>query len=275
MSNRIMLVQVVLAFGILLFASTLLLLQATEGVAAALASGPVSFALGSLIAALWFARIQSREPGSVLSLALHRSTVSENLRVGSIGIRLLAAAVERGEASGRAIIDQIETITVRHRDEEFKSHSDETKARYQGRDIQLHKKDGKGASSLSFSFATDGRDTIIRYGAPNDPFAIIDGSYRILILRQAIPEATRQAVLSKARSGSVRLSSVFEIEGLDEDPMIIAGETKDDEIHLVLSPNMTQWAQVRWHLDPAFVDARDLPLHIRLWKILRALWGQS
>lgn len=235
--------------------------------------GLSGFVFGSALATTWFVRIQSRETGSALSCALNRSRIASELEIGTIGAEFLVEMTRKEPGLASHLITTVETLAVRHRDKlRLKVPKDE-RGDMTGTDIGIEVDGSSQDSVRSRGVATDGHAVVVRDGGPNDDHAIIDGPYRLLILRNDLPQSARRSLVSKIEQGAFPLAQVAVIAGLHEDCTVIDVHLADSEVHFLLEPNLVKWTDIRRQIDPSYCDDNELSWSTRLAKIARSLWG--
>lgn len=235
------------------------------------ASALVSFALGTALATTWFIAIQSREKASALSMALNRSRIASRMTIGTIGARILTTIASGDATTGRALIDLIEKLAVSHADSVRLAVPKEERGDMAG---ATFRRSPDGSKQDAVGVATDGHGIVVRRGQPADRHAIIDGPYRVLIIRDELPASVGRSLISRVRQGPFPLSDVVDETDLGEACGVIDVYLGEDEMHLILEPALVPWRFVRQQLDPTFVDDADLPATRRVAKLIRSLWGR-
>lgn len=252
---------IALAISVALASFSFWLLIFRPGVGSMLATIPMGLLAGTAGFAAFSYRIQTRSRTSALSLALNRRPVTSDLHIGSIARDLLLRTAAASDGSGPRYVDQMERLAVSHFDRmrlDFEASVGVTGTSLDADGQTAHQENGRPASG-SLSIAADDEQFVIRRGEPSDPIAIIDGKDRLLIIRHQLPETVRQSIIGKAREGSFPLHSMIEVEGLHEQCIVEAVYMNQDEVHLMLRPDMVPWSEVRLMLDPEYHSRHTLP----------------
>lgn len=260
------------AISVALASFSLWLLIFQPGMALTLATIPVGLLAGTAGFAAFSYRMQARSRTSAFSLALNRRPVTSDLLIGSIARDLLLRTAAASDGSGPRYVEQMERLAVSHFDRmrlDFESSVGMTGTSLDVDGRIAHQENGRPASG-SLSIAADDEQFVIRRGEPSDPVAIIDGKDRLLIIRHQLPETVRQSMIEKARGGPFPLHSVIEVEGLGEHCVVEAVHMNQNEVHLMLRPDMVPWSEVRLVLNPEYHDRHTLPR--RLMAVLRSAW---
>lgn len=260
------------AISVMLASFSFWLLFSRPGMVSTLVTIPVGLIAGTAGFAAFSYRMQTRNRTSALSLALNRRPVTSGLLIGSIARDLLLRAAADSDGSGPRYVEQMERLAVSHFDRmrlDFESSVGMTGTSLDADGRTAHQENGRPASG-SLSIAADDEQFVIRRGEPSDPVAIIDGKDRLLIIRHQLPETVRQSMIEKAREGSFPLHSMIEVEGLDEHCVVEAVHMNQDEVHLMLRPDMVPWSEVRLVLDPEYRGRHTLPR--RMTAVLRSAW---
>lgn len=274
MKDRIAFVHALSILACLITAGTALYIWLSDfGPVLNILGGLSGFVFGSALATLWFVRIQTREAGSALSVALNRSQIASRLEIGTIGAGFLISSARSSPTLAKDLITTVETLAVRHRDQLRLKVSKDERGDMTGTDIGIEVEDGAQGAMRNRGVATDGHAVVVRDGGPDDDHALIDGPYRLLILRNEIPDSTRRALVAKVRQGPFPLEQVVIISGLNEGCTVVDIHLAENEIHFLLEPNLVKWTDVRRQIDPTFCDDSELPATKRGIKIARSLWG--
>lgn len=274
MKDRIAFVHALAIFACLVAAGITIYIWFSDfGPVLNILGGLFGFVFGSAMATLWFIRIQSREAGSVLSVALNRSQIASQLEIGTIGAGFLINSARSSPILPKDLIATVETLAVRHRDQLRLKVPKNERGDMAGTDIDIEVEDDTQGAMRSRGVATDGQAVIVRDGGPDDDYALIDGPYRLLILRNELPDSTRRALVAKVRQGPFPLEQAVIISGLDEDCTVIDIHLAENEVHFLLEPNLVKWIDVRHQIDPTFCDDSELPVTKRAINIARSLWG--
>jgi hypothetical protein len=205
-------------------------------------------------------------------MALNRHPVTKDLLIGSIAREQLLRASAASPGSGPRHVEEMERLAVSHHDRMRLGLEPDitlTSISLDPRGAIAEHRNGQPAAG-GLSVAVDDEHFVIRRGEPDDPVAIIDGRDRLLIIRHPMPAAMRQAMVEKSRSGPFPLSSIIDFQSVEEECEVEGVHLGADEVHLLLTPRLLRWSDVRDELDPDY--RRSHASARRLLAVLRSAW---